>query len=327
MKDFAAHLEALYPDILSVKNIAVAVSGGADSMMLAHLMKSYARGKGLTLYVFIVDHGLRRGSQNEAQFVAKTLKDGGFDRVKILSKRGNKPTTRIQEWARNLRYDLLTTACKKQKINLLMTAHHGDDQMETFLMRLKRGSGLRGLIGMEPVSHTNGITLLRPLLHLTHEDALTYCRRKKIPWVEDPSNQNMDYERVRIRNILPALKAEGVSVEMLNLALTRLTHARDTIDYYIEKEHKNYLVISEPSRSVYDSEIIRTAPFEILVQILLRAVATLSQKDYAPSLAAVETIATKLREDAAFRAASLGKATIRYSRSRKTLEITAAKIK
>ncbi len=291
--------------------------------MLAHLLLEWTRARNVKLYAFIVDHGLRPESTAEAKRVAKNLKAFGIQNVKILTWDGVKPKTRLQEQARKKRYELLTKACRAHGISHLCTAHHGDDQMETFLMRLKRGSGLKGLLGMDARTELSGIYILRPLLDLTHEDAVSYCSHKKIPWMEDPSNQNTQYERVRIRNLLPSLKQQDITVAMLSLTLARLMQSYHALSYYVEKEEKNYCVESKSQRVVYRLDLVTQVPFEILVQILIRAIVKIAgKKDYAPSLAGVENVARRIGADEKFRAASLGGVTIRVSRTRKTLEIT-----
>ena len=148
-------------------NFAVAVSGGPDSLSLAFLAKCFSLIHQLDVKFYIVDHKLRKNSSSEAKLVSLTLKK--FDiNCKILTWHGNKPLTNIQALARDKRYSLLTNQCKKNKVNYLLLGHHIDDLYENFLIRLLRGSGLKGLTSFGKTSEykKNDIKILRPLINL-----------------------------------------------------------------------------------------------------------------------------------------------------------------
>ncbi len=171
--------------------IAVAVSGGPDSMVLCHILAQVFP----NITALIVDHGLRPESQSEALLTQTRLKIPST----ILTWSGPKPSTRIQESARQARHDLLQNWCQEQGVLYLFTAHHFDDQWETLYMRHRQSSGPRGMQGIHPVSFRSFGVLIRPLLSYQKDEILDYARAHEILYVTDPSNLKAAYERGQIR--------------------------------------------------------------------------------------------------------------------------------
>ena len=152
------------------KDFALAVSGGSDSLCLAYLGKIYTSELGNKMHVLIVDHNLRKESHKEALLVKKILKSKGIQ-SKLLSWKGLIPKSNIQSKARNIRFSIIANYCKDKKIKFLFTAHHMDDQIENFFIRLFRGSGLSGLSSMtETFDYNNSLKIIRPLLDFKKED-------------------------------------------------------------------------------------------------------------------------------------------------------------
>ena len=189
--------------------VVVAVSGGPDSMALAHFLYRSHPGRvvGLT-----VDHGLRPESCAEAHQVHQWLSSWGMEHH-ILSWEGEKPKSRLQERAREARYSLLGDWCLANGISVLATAHHQNDQAETVLMRLMKGSGLLGLAGMEEIAARPWGILVRPLLQYSRADILDYIDRNSIHHVMDPSNNNDKFERIRWRHILSTSAGHGLTLD------------------------------------------------------------------------------------------------------------------
>lgn len=208
--------------------LAVAVSGGADSMALLHLAKSYADTHKIKLTALTVDHGLRATSKAEAEQVAAWCKQNNIAH-EILTWQGDKPSTGIQDAAREARRALLCEACAAKEIDFLLLGHQADDQAETILMRLQRGTGLRGLLGMRDATEdeATGVVLLRPLLSMRRAALREYCETNKIPFIDDPSNDDTQFERVRVRKALQDLPdlANGVTQ-----TIQRLTECDETFD-------------------------------------------------------------------------------------------------
>lgn len=181
------------PFEVSSQRIAAAVSGGPDSTALAHLLSNWASVRGVELVVLTVDHGLRIESAREAEAVQKQW--GG----RVLKWEGPKPSAGIMEAARAARYDLLIRACREMDVSHLFLAHHLDDQAETILFRLARGSGWRGCVGMPMMSARAGIKIARPLLSVSKTRLVETCRGAGIEYFEDPSNESPKFSRVQIR--------------------------------------------------------------------------------------------------------------------------------
>ena len=166
IKKVYSNFRAVVNKKVKKKDFAIAVSGGADSLCLAYFSKIYASEFKNRIYVLIVNHKLRKESQNEALKVNKILKKIGIQ-SRILNWTGKVPKSNIQKNARDMRYSLLSDFCIKNNIKYLITAHHLDDQIENFFIRLLRGSGLKGLSSMsEIVNYNKNLKIVRPLLKL-----------------------------------------------------------------------------------------------------------------------------------------------------------------
>lgn len=251
--------------IAASDKVAIAVSGGADSIALFHLLRETFPEK--ELYAYTVDHALRSESANEAMRVHKAL--SLFCTHRILRWDGAKPKTGLQEAARSARYALLQGQCAEDGVTLLCLAHHADDQAETVLHRLAKGSGLDGLTGMRAIAPMESITLLRPLLHVSHADLTAYCRQRALDWMEDPSNENERFARVRLRAARRVLEAEGLSNERLNRLSHRLSRAREALDFYADQLFDPYVDLHE--RMAVIAADAKTLPEEIYLRLVLKA--------------------------------------------------------
>lgn len=226
--EFARCLAPLLADD-KPKTMAVAVSGGADSMALALLTADWARKQKIAVVPLIVDHRLRPDSTKEARHVAALLRQAGLA-PKILTWDAKvKPAANRQAAAREARYALLAAACAKHGIAHLLLAHHRDDQAETLLLRALRGSGVDGLAAMQPRAVRDGLALLRPLLDLPKARLVATLRNRKQAWVEDPSNANTAFQRVRVRAALDLLSGNDAAARaelVQHLAQTAKNFAR-----------------------------------------------------------------------------------------------------
>ena len=211
--EFSALMAALGPFERHAR-IAVALSGGPDSMALCVLADAWARRQGGRVVALTVDHRLRPDSTAEAAAVGGWMDALGIEH-RILTWEGIKPLAAIQAKARTARYDLLAGWCRRAGVLHLALAHELEDQAETLLMRLARGSGAHGLAGMSAISETAGVRILRPLLAVERDRLAATLRARKQPWVEDPSNRDTAYARVRVRQWLPALAQAGCGMAHL----------------------------------------------------------------------------------------------------------------
>ncbi|MSP82809.1 MAG: tRNA lysidine(34) synthetase TilS [Alphaproteobacteria bacterium] len=183
--------------------LAVATSGGGDSLALCLLAAEWAAERGGAAFSLIVDHGLRPESRAEADGVAARLAGTGICAV-VLPWLDRKPATGIQAAARVARYRLLMAWCRDHRVLHLLLGHQRDDQIETFVMRRRRRSGPIGLAAMRPVVERDHVRILRPCLALPGARLRATLRARGWTWVEDPSNQDPRFERVRVRRELAA---------------------------------------------------------------------------------------------------------------------------
>lgn len=213
-----------------VGTLAVAVSGGADSLALCLLVQAWAKPHGITVHGIHIDHRLRPESGDEAMQVQAWLAAHGIDCDILaitddLRGSGNLPAN-----ARAARYQLMTKWCAQHDIHHLCLGHHAQDQAETLLMRLGRGSGIDGLASMRSRTKRDGMTWLRPLLHTRRESLIAYLQERGQPWLEDSSNHNPAYQRNRLRTLLPTLEAEGLSPKRLCEVTDHLARAGDCLE-------------------------------------------------------------------------------------------------
>ncbi|MGI8568745.1 MAG: tRNA lysidine(34) synthetase TilS [Methylocella sp.] len=210
---------ALFSPWEAARGIVLGVSGGPDSVALMLLAQEWARGRAERppLYVAIVDHGLRKDSASEAEMAARWAAGLALPHA-ILVWNGVKPKSRIQDRAREARYQLLFAYAANIGADHVMTAHHADDQAETILFRLLRGSGVSGLAGMASSSERNGLVLARPLLAHAKADLAAFCESRAHPFIDDPSNHDPAYARTRMRRLGGLLADEGLGrVALLKL--------------------------------------------------------------------------------------------------------------
>ena len=206
------------------------MSGGGDSLALMFML-AHAKKKPVVL---TVDHGLRPDSTDDARAVLKAAKKLGLE-AHLLQWKGAKPKSDIEAAAREARYRLMGEWCRKHKIENLYLAHTLEDQAETFLLRLARGSGLDGLSAMQPVAPFplpgfEELKLVRPLLSVTRADLRAYLKKAKIEWRDDPMNDDPRFARVRIRKAWPQLEELALSPARVAAAATHLARARAALD-------------------------------------------------------------------------------------------------
>lgn len=291
------------------KVLAVALSGGPDSMALLALVHEWALGKNIKIHAVTVDHALRIESAQEAQRVGETVGKFFPDVThKVLRRNPDdiRPT-RLQEDARHDRYDLMTDYCHAHGITGLLLAHHEDDQVETFFFRLCKGSGLDGLAAMRSVSalESGALTLYRPFLSIPKARLMATCQIRNLPYVNDPSNRHDRFARVRLRmllkNLQGGLKAEGLSVSRLGTTTARLGQAVEALNHYAEKEWQNCLIDSDVNGLSFDWQKFSTCPQDIRMRLFMRALKKVGDgRGYGPRRERLEEIDKNLVSSEAF---------------------------
>lgn len=209
--------------------VGVAVSGGPDSVAVFHLADLWARRHGRELRVYTVDHGLRPESAAEISQVRGLCAAAGRPH-RSLDWTGVKPRSGLQAAARDARYRLLTAACRADGVGDLLLAHHLDDQAETLLHRIDRGTGPDGLSGMAPVRSLDGVRLVRPLLDIPKARLLATCRAAGLRWSEDPSNGNPRFARTELRTLAPLLADDGITPARLGRLASAMATTRAALD-------------------------------------------------------------------------------------------------
>ncbi|MGH1398061.1 MAG: tRNA lysidine(34) synthetase TilS [Alphaproteobacteria bacterium] len=289
-------------DWQGVKRVAVAVSGGPDSVALWGVVRVWAEVRGIDVHALHVDHGLRDGSADEAAVLAARIKG-----LQVLQ--WDVPSdVRVQEEARKARYRLMAEYCAAEGIGHLLLAHHRDDQAETVLFRLAKGSGLDGLGGMRSVQDYDAdLVLVRPFLEVDKADLVAYCAERGVPYFNDPSNENDDFARVRLRQARDVLEGEGLSAKRLAITARRFQRARDALDEIAGEVFADCALNKKSKRIEFDLSLVNSHPEEIVLRVVLRAMAMIgAQRDYAPRLERVEDLVVDLMADAAFRKRTLG---------------------
>ena len=267
---------------LKVKeDLAVAVSGGPDSLALAYLTKCYSLKNKIKVKYYIVNHRLRKESLLEAKVVKKVLKKINIE-CTILNWNGKKPSKNIQAAARDKRYSLLANECKKKKIKYLLLGHHLNDLLENFLIRIVRGSGLNGLISFSKnVKYKDqDLNIIRPLLDLEKKDLLHISNEVFSFFVKDPSNINTDYKRTRIRNLLYSLEKEGLDLKKLELTINNLKDSNKSIKFYVEKNLKKNVSFVKRKNTYILSYNFFDQSHEIIFRSLTNLIQKLGKKYY-----------------------------------------------
>ena len=272
--------KTLFADLQAFPVIALAVSGGPDStalMLLAAHWRDALKAKP-KLVAVTVDHGLRKESEAEAAAVARLARKLNISH-RTVRWNGRKPSTGIQEQARAARYRLLGEAAQRAGATRILTAHTLDDQAETVLIRMSRGSGLTGLGAMTrtarlPPDGKSSIVLVRPLLDIAKARLIATLDVAKIPYADDPSNRNPRFARPRLRGLMGALAEEGLDAKRLAQLARRLKRAEGAIEVAVDRAMRELTVELSPGGSLcIEASRFADLPAEIALRLLGRVVA------------------------------------------------------
>lgn len=296
----------------SEKAIAVGVSGGADSMALCFLLSRWGAENDVKIHGITVDHDLRAESWQEAEAVHQWLVGWPSMQHKILKwdhkAAGAAIDSAVQEQARHARYALMSEYCAAHDIGALCLGHHADDQAETVLFRLAKGSGLDGLSGMAArYDYSDALCLVRPLLGFGKDELVALCGDENIASLDDPSNEDEQFARVRLRAARGALEAEGLTSSRLSVTAMRLARARAALEELSRKAYEAAVLKSDTHQIVLNKEGLLSQPDEVVLRVLLMAMERLNPAEhYAPRLERVEAILADMTCAAPFRKRTLG---------------------
>jgi tRNA(Ile)-lysidine synthase len=299
------------------------VSGGPDSTALLMLAARWcaALKNGPQLLAVTIDHGLRAQSAVEANAVKRLARKLGVPH-KTLRWTGRKPATGLQEAAREARYRLLAEAARKTGAQHVVTAHHLDDQAETVILRLARGSGLSGLAAMARESEIFGTTLVRPLLHLSKARLMATLRKARLAFADDPSNRDPRFTRARLRALMPALAKEGLSAPRLSTLARRLRRADIAIEAMVWAAAQRLTSPSAQPGIALDAGAFARLPDEVALRLLGRAVAAIGNEgpvELGKLEALYEALAANEGRSAVIRRTLAG-AVVTYGRDRLLIE-------
>ena len=271
----ASQAKGLFADWKTAPAIVLAVSGGPDSIALMWLAARWRRAmtRGPGLIAVTVDHGLRPEAAREAREV-KRLATGLGLAHRTLRWRGAKPKTGLPAAARAARYRLLTQAARAGGATHILTAHTRDDQAETLLMRMLRGSGIAGLAAMARESQRDGVWLARPLLDVSKSQLVATLNRAKISFADDPTNRDESYTRPRLRALMPVLAEEGGDSRNLARLASRLARANAAIEVLVDGAER-YLALrdrNDASRFGFDAGAFAGLAEEVRLRLLKRAI-------------------------------------------------------
>jgi len=283
----ASDAKHLFAEWKAAPAIVLAVSGGPDSVALMWLAARWRRTlkRGPRLIAVTVDHGLREASAREARDVKRLAQSLGLMHH-TLRWRGAKPKTGLPAAARAERYRLLAKAAQDHGAGHILTAHTSDDQAETLLMRLLRGSGIAGLAAMARQSPRHGVVLVRPLLQVSKAQLIATLKKAGIAYAEDPTNQDPRFTRPRLRALMPALAAEGGDTRNLTRLAARLARANAAVEVLADGAER-YLALRDrdaspantdpdmaasPPARVFDFTAFAAIPEEVRLRLLQRAI-------------------------------------------------------
>jgi tRNA(Ile)-lysidine synthase len=276
-------LAGLFAPLAKASRIALAVSGGGDSLALLDCADRWRRSRASPpeMIVLSVDHGLAATSKQDAAAVVALARDRGID-AKSLRWTGKKPRSGIEAAARAARYRLLLCAAKQAGASHLLLAHHREDQAETLLMRLARGSGLFGLAAMRPQVAAGEVTIFRPFLGVSRARlAATIAAAGLVP-VEDAMNADPRFARVRLRQIMPLLAGEGIDPAGLAATANRLAGAAEAIDAAASALFEKAVSADDHAVASIDAGAFSTAPQEIRLRSLVRILLAVGGDQYPP---------------------------------------------
>ena len=281
------------------QDFIVGVSGGRDSLALCFLSKIYSIKKSCNAYYYIVDHRLRKNSFNEAQSVKKLLKKYNI-KADILKWYGKKPISNIQSLARNKRYSLLINQAKKLNIKTILTGHHIDDLYENFFIRISRGSGLNGLVSFSEKTLRDKVNIVRPLINF-EKKYLNYITTKVFKsYIEDPSNEDNKFKRVRIRKLIKHLQNDGLDKNKFLLTIKNLKDSNETIKFYVAKNLiDNSYIYKDKSKIILNEEFFSQA-HEVIFRSMTEIIKFVGNKHFSARGKKVDNIINKLKGETKF---------------------------
>ena len=302
-KSFENFVETFEKSILSALNelhintneqIAVALSGGSDSLSLTIALKRCK----IDILAIMVNHHLRNEADDEIDKTIKTLEKNNIKYV--VKNWDGKYKKNLEAEARNARYNLLLNVCKEYNINALCIGHHIDDQAETFLLNLARGSGLDGLCAMPKITTIDGIKIVRPMLNLTKQDCKDYLTALNIDWCEDKSNADTKYKRNKLRMMLNEIEDKQLITKRIAMAVECLQEARETLDALLIGTENNLIKYTK-NTAIFDRKKFLLLTQYLQKSILARIIMKIAEKEYKPRLYQIQNLLDTIKTEIKFK--------------------------
>ena len=264
---------------------------------MAYFSKIYSSEFGNKIHVLIVDHNLRKESHKEALKVQEILKKRKIKST-ILRWKGKIPKSNIQKNARDSRYLLISNYCLKKNIKYLVTAHHGDDQIENFFIRLLRGSGLTGLSSMGTnVKYNNHLKIIRPFLHFKKIDLKYVTLNYFKTYIKDPSNKDEKFLRVRIRKYRKDMEREGLDTRKITKTIKNLISANQAINFYKNKALYKHVSFLSKNKCLINKQILSEEAGEIIFKSFSDILSLVSGTYYPPRSKKVINLIDRIKKN------------------------------
>lgn len=283
------------------KKLAVAVSGGVDSVCLLNWCKL----AGMNIVALHVNHGLRAAADIETQYVQDLCEKLNVP-CRVFYWTGEKPDSGLENAARDARYKMMTDFCQENDIYALLVAHQADDQIETFLMNLGRGSGLFGLAAMRRMSMRDGVRIVRPLLDVSRAELRAWCDEHNVKYFIDEMNSDPHYTRVKIRQNRHLISEKlGISDARILLAVQNLGRLRDKIENDVDKMVAD---VVDNRRAVFGDVFLFDLDPDFRLRFIGKLIQTIGGDKYPPRLNSLAGALSRLRGNCKF---TLGHCTLR----------------
>jgi len=293
--NFYIKFKSIFYKSIKKNNFAVAVSGGPDSLCLSYFAKIYSLEFRNKFHVLIVNHKLRKQSSGEAIRVKNILKSKNIP-SKILTWKGEIPRSNIQKNAREIRYSLLSSYCLKKKIKYVATAHHEDDQIENFFIRLFRGSGLTGLSSMsDNIAYSRNFKIIRPFLNFKKKDLKYITSNYFKTFINDPSNDNDKFLRVRIRKYRKKMEEEGLDTRKIIKTVNNLVSANQALNYYKNKAIYRHVSFLSKNKCLINKQIFLEEAGEIVFKSFSAILSLISGTYYPPRSKKILNLISRLK--------------------------------
>jgi tRNA(Ile)-lysidine synthase len=277
--------------------LVVAVSGGPDSMALCRLACEWSEYYGIKVVGLTVDHNLRESSAAEALQVSEWLNVFGMEHHTLSWGEGRDYLNRSkspQSDARDARYHILCNWCNQNGASVILTGHHSDDQVETFLYRLIRGSGIDGLAAMDVHIKRSGISIVRPLLQFSKSNLVATCNTFNQPYIQDFSNHDEKYTRVRIRKLITEFAKEGLDQDRLLNTIAHIRRAKSAITSFVDQFMEDHVVRHRNGSLSFSLKAFSDSPVEIALRVLAKCLMTVGNKRYTPRFSSLIDLYTCL---------------------------------